>query len=81
MEEKIEPERIRPSELPHTHDEVARATKLARNPEALARSYGPSGLKGLLQSGFVVRCAVFAAMGGFLFGTFSLRQASGCSSG
>jgi hypothetical protein len=44
------------------------APALAKDSEALARSYGPSELKGLLQSGFVVRCAIFAAMGGFLFG-------------
>lgn len=53
---------------PTAHAEEAVATALATDPEALARSYGPSGLRGLLQSGFVVRCAIFAAMGGFLFG-------------
>lgn len=69
MGEKIEPGRVVLSELQHAHDRLARTTQLANDPEALASSYGPSGLKGLLQSGFVVRCAVFAAMGGFLFGT------------
>ncbi|KAI5804575.1 MFS sugar transporter-like protein [Geopyxis carbonaria] len=52
---------------PH-HGEEAGVTALAKDPEALARSYGPPGLKGLMSNGFVLRCAAFAAMGGFLFG-------------
>jgi hypothetical protein len=56
---------------PASHAEEAVATVLAKDPEALARSYGPRGLTGILQSGFVARCAIFAAMGGFLFGTAS----------
>jgi hypothetical protein len=52
---------------------------LAKDPEALARSYGPSGFRGVIQSGYVLRCAVFAAMGGFLFGLFSFPSPCGVS--
>ncbi len=51
---------------PPSHAEKGGHAMLAKDPEALAREYGASGLKGLMQSGFVVRCALFAAMGGFL---------------
>jgi len=62
-----------PSKTP-MHEEIAGTTKLAKDPEALARSYGRTGIAGLLGSAFVVRCAVFAAMGGFLFGMQSRRE-------
>jgi len=54
---------------------------LAKDPEALARSYGPSGFQGVTQSGYVLWCAAFAAMGGFLFGSFSFPSPCGTSGG
>jgi hypothetical protein len=61
-----------PSQTP-THEEIAGTTKLAKDPEALARSYGRTGMAGLIGSAFVARCALFAAMGGFLFGMQVVR--------
>ncbi|CCX34367.1 Similar to Sugar transport protein 9; acc. no. Q9SX48 [Pyronema omphalodes CBS 100304] len=58
---------LQPSKPP-SHAEIGGTTKLAQDPEALAQSYGRTGFAGLFDSGFVVRCAIFAAMGGFLFG-------------
>jgi hypothetical protein len=69
VEEAKRPGDVLQPSKPPSHAEIGGTTKLAQDPEALAQSYGRIGFSGLFDSGFVVRCAIFAAMGGFLFGT------------